>query len=129
MATNILAIPLVQMGVSTSNNEDWLESMLYLVDADPEPIDQLDLRGIVFLMEVRREADDHEVILQASTDDGTLAIGAPPDYGFLRINVPVTEMRTQKAGNYVADITATADNFIRVVVQMNLTIVEGVTKP
>jgi hypothetical protein len=131
MATNILALPLVTMTVETSNNEDWIDSLKFLVEEEGVPIedlDQLDLRGIYFEMEVRRSAADHEVVLYATTDDGTLAIGLPPNFGFLIINIPVAQMKTKDAGVYVGDIVARADGLYRVTIRMTLTIIEGVTK-
>jgi hypothetical protein len=125
--TNILALPLVHLTVDTGNNEDWLDSLKYVVsDTDDS---QLDLRGIVFAMEVRRTADDTEVVLRASTDDGKLHIGIPPDYGFLIIEVPVEEMQYKRPGSYVADIVGReGDNYTRVCITIDLTIVEGVTR-
>jgi hypothetical protein len=133
MATNILALPLAQMQVETGNNEDWIDSILYQVDPNdplvlPADWPQLDLRGINFQMEIRHSPEDHEVIIEASTKDGTLAIGAPPNFGFLLINVPIHEMKAKFAGSYVGDITATVGDIVRVIVQMDLTILEGVTK-
>jgi len=130
MTTNVLAIPLAQVTVVTGTNEDWIDSILYLVG--PEPItpesSQFDLSGIEFQMEVRRNADDHEVILDASTKEKTLAIGPPPDFGYLLILIPYDEMKYLHPGEYVADITASADGYTRRVVLINLTIIEGVTK-
>ena len=134
MATNILALPLVQLEIETGNNEDWIDSILFLVAPDdpdnpPPTAPQLDLRGIEFEMEIRREADDHEVILNAHTDQGTLAIGASPNFGYLLINVPLAEMQYKFPGGYVGDIRATADGHSRVVVQLTqFNIIEGVTK-
>jgi hypothetical protein len=131
MATNILALPQVSVQVETGNNEDWIDSVKYLVEDPETTIDnypQMDLRGINFEMEIRRSAIDHEVVLHASIGEGTLAIGTPPDYGFLIINIPRAIMHNQLAGNYVGDIIASADGFYRVCMQINLAIIEGVTK-
>jgi hypothetical protein len=131
--TNILALPLVAMVIETGTNEDWIDSIKYTVDpADgslsPEDWPQLDLRGIDFEMEIRRSATDHEVILNASTEKGTLAIGAPPNYGFLLINVPLHDIKHIFAGEYVGDIRASVGEVMRVAIQVELTISEGVTK-
>jgi hypothetical protein len=130
-STNILALPLITMSVETGNNEDWIDSLKFVVEEEGGTIDtypQLDLRGIHFEMEIRRSATDHEVVLDASVDDGTLSIGVPPDFGFLIINLPVEQMKTQDAGNYVGDVIARAEGFYRVCIRVNLTIIEGVTK-
>lgn len=130
MSTNVLAIPLAEITVITGTNEDWIDSILYVVG--PGPVDentpQLDLRGIEFAMEVRRASSEHEVILDASTEEGTLAIGPPPDFGYLLILIPEAEMITKLPGVYVADIVAKADGFSRRTMLINLTIVEGITR-
>jgi hypothetical protein len=131
--SNVLALPLVQITVETGNNEDWVDSIKYVVDpadgtTDVTTFPQLDLRGITFEMEIRRQASDHEVIFAASTDNGTIKIGVPPDFGFLIISVPSAEMQYHKAGDYVGDIVGHDDVNRRVTVRINLTIVEGITK-
>jgi hypothetical protein len=130
--SNVLALPLVQVSVETGNNEDWVDSIKFVVDTGaglpPEEMPQLDLRGITFNMEIRRQAGDHEVIFAASTDNGTIKIGIPPDFGFLIISVPFTEMQNHAAGDYVGDIVALDDFNRRIAVQIDLVIVEGVTK-
>jgi hypothetical protein len=125
--SNILAMPLVKLEIETGNNEDWIDSIKFVVDTGVEPLPQLDIRGIVFDMEIRREATAHEVVLAASTVNNTIQIGAPPDFGFLILNIPIVEMRNL-TGEYVGDIVGHDDNYTRVVAQFNLTVVEGITK-
>jgi hypothetical protein len=129
---NVLALPLVQLSVVTGTNEDWVDSIKYLVDPQDGTLEpdmpQLDLTGIIFEMEVRRQATDSEVILAASTTDGTIMIGMPPDFGFLIIAVPLAEMQNIVAGSYVADVTGRDEYNTRTTLQIALTIVEGVTK-
>lgn len=130
--TNILALPLVTAEIITGNNEDWVDTIQYLVDngtGDTGTFPQLDLRGIDFVLEVRHALGDHEVVIQASTFDGTMAVGAPPNYGFLIIYVPLDSvMKYKEAGNYVADIVAMDGKFTITAVQIDLTIFEGVTR-
>lgn len=136
MPTNIFALPLVTISVITGTTEDWVDSIKYVVaptgaspDSDMTGWPQLDLRGIDFEMEIRRSAIDHEVILNANTKDGTLAIGAPPNVGFLLIRVPYAIMKTKFAEQYVGDIRAsTDDDEVRIVAQIDLGIFEGITK-
>ena len=131
-STNLLAMPLVQMVVATGTNEDWVDSIKFLVDdgsgAPVDTLPQLDLRGIAFEMEVRRVAPDHEVILSASTENGSLIIGDPPDFGYLLINVSLDEMKIQEPADYVADIIGSDAEFQRVIAKITLTIVEGITR-
>lgn len=127
MTTNLLAIPQVVLSVTTGNNEDWVDSIQYVVDTgDPVP-PQLDLRGIIFEMEIRRTAGAHEVVLSATTANGTLAIGDPPNFGFLLFNIPLDQMKDLLADDYVGDMTGRDGNFTRVIAQIQLTVVQGLT--
>jgi hypothetical protein len=129
--TNLLSMPLVVMNVFTGTNEDWVDSIKWLVDTgggDAENMPQLDIRGIKFEMEVRRSTIDHEVIISASTETGGLAIGEPPDYGFLLINIDERKMYNQQPGEYVADIVGTDAETIRRVADIRLTLIQGVTR-
>lgn len=130
--TNILSIPLTRMTVLTGNNEDWYESIKYVVGADSEPnvdlLPQLDLRGVEFEMEVRHKSTDHEVVLAANGGNRRLGIGPFPNYGFLLIQVPIDAMKPQLPGSYVADVVATDGSYTRKVIEMDLTIVEGITR-
>lgn len=130
MATNILALPLANVSFAISNNEDWIDSLVYMLRSetgDPSS-DQLDLRGISFEMELRRAPPDHEVILQASTADGTLSIGAAPNVGYLIWYVPLATMQYIAAGNYVGDVRARDDEFERVCLTLDVTINQGITR-
>lgn len=130
--TNVLALPLVSMTVQTGTNEDWIDSLKFVVNdassLDFNQLPQLDLSGITFAMEIRRAAPDHEVILSASTKDGQLIIGNPPDFGFLIINVALSDMATKQPGGYVGDIVASDSINSRVCVQISLSILEGITR-
>lgn len=129
MSTNILAMPLVRLTIETGNNEDWIDSLKYVADDGSADPPQLDIRGITFMMEVRRRPEDHEVVISASSADGTISVAPDPDFGVLVIDVPDDIMKLKKAGAYVGDVLATDAEFARVVVQFDLTIVEGKTKP
>lgn len=126
--TNLLAMPSLPMIIETGTNEDWVDSIQFLVDIGTGLFDQLDLRGIAFEMEVRRAPPDHEVILTATTDDGTLAIGEPPDFGFLLINIGADSMKVRQPGDYVGDIVGTDDHSRRVIATFDLTIIQGITR-
>lgn len=128
--SNLLAMPLVQMQVETGTEEDWIDSIKFVVDTGVavDLMPQLDIRGIDFYMEVRRSAASHEVVLAASTPDGSFLIGAPPDVGFLIFNIPLVELQKINPGDYVADVVGKDGFNTRVVVQIELTIVEGITK-
>jgi hypothetical protein len=131
--TNILAMPLTNMSMTTGNNEDMVESVLYQVGGTGSPslgvaAEQLDLRGIDFNMYVRRSPSDHEVLMTASTDDHTLSVGAYPNVGFLLFDIPVTAMQNRIPGTYVADVVAAADGYTRRCLVIELTIVEGITR-
>jgi hypothetical protein len=130
MPSNLLAIPLIRLIVETGTNEDWIDAVKFLVETgtETETMPQLDLRGIYFEMEVRRTAPDHQVVCNASTDDGSLKVGDTPNYGYLIIHVDIEEMKIQQAGKYVADIIGRDDEAQRVIAAIDLTIVEGITR-
>ena len=117
----------------TGNNEDMIESILFAIGGTGSttlnvPPNQLDLRGIEFNMYVRRSATDHEVLMTASTDDLSLAIGAFPNVGFLLFYIPIDQMKIRQPGIYVADVVASADKYTRRCLVIDLTIVEGITR-
>jgi hypothetical protein len=129
--SNLLALPLVRMTVATGNNEDWIDAIKYIVPSaivdDPNP-PQVDLRGIDFEMEIRRSAEDHEVVLSANSQDGSLAIGSSPDVGYLIIYITADIMKMQIAGDYVGDIVGRDELYARKIIELTLTIVQGITK-
>ena len=131
-SSNLLAMPLVAMSVFTGTNEDWVDSIKFVVD-DGSGVEtdypQLDLNGISFLMEVRRDPPDIEVVLRASTDDGTLMIGAPPEYGYLIINIPQAMMKDLRPGGYVADIIGRDGTHVRRTIVVTLQVTYGVSRP
>jgi hypothetical protein len=129
VTTNLLAMPLVSMTVITGTNEDWIDSIKFVVDDGSADPPQLDLTGIKFDMEVRRQPPDVEVVLKASTADGTLAVGAAPDFGFLLINVDHDKMKIIQPNDYTADIVGTDGEIIRRCIVMDLQIVLGITRP
>jgi len=124
--TQILALPLAHLSIQTGKNEDWIDTVLYVVGDVDGP--QLDLRGIEFDMHVRRRPHDNEVLIHTTTKDGTLSIGSPPNVGYLIIHVPLAKMQYMFTGQYVGDIVARDDRFDRVCLTFDLTIIEGVTK-
>src|SRR5262245_33986861 len=98
--SNLLAMPLVAISVETGNNEDWIDSIVFVIETEglePELMPQLDIRGIEFEMEVRRTVTDPEIIVAASTADGSLLIGDPPNYGFLLFNLLKPDMQRIRA--------------------------------
>src|SRR5215471_13748847 len=125
MRTNVLSIPKIGMVVITGTNEDWIDSICYLV-GDTEK--QLDLRGIRFEMSIRRRPAEHEVILHATTANRWLTVAPFPNVGFLLLNVPLAEMKTKLPGNYVADVVARNGIYNRRIIEMDLQIVQGITR-
>jgi len=125
--TNLLAMPFIGLQVETCNNEDWVDSIVYYVNTGAVPPPELDIRGIIFEMEIRRAAGEHEVILSASTANGTLLIGAPPDFGYFLFNIPVVQMKNLIPGVYVGDITGRDGVNTRTVISVQLTVLEGLT--
>jgi hypothetical protein len=129
MTTNLLAMPLVNLTVITGTNEDWIDSILFLADDGSGDPPQLDLTGISFAMEVRHTTPEHEVVIRASTADGTLMVGVPPNYGYLLIKIPHELMLTVVPNQYVADIVGWDDVSQRRCITIDLEVAYGVTRP
>jgi hypothetical protein len=122
--TNILALPLVQIGVYTGTNEDWVDTIQFL-DLNNVGIS---LAGITFAMEARKQPLDATVLLSASSANGYLSI-AGTDQSYLAIQVPASAMDDFSPDVYVADIVAYGDGHARVIVQVNpLQIFAGITR-
>jgi hypothetical protein len=128
MATNVLALPLAHLVIEVANNEDWIDSLVYLVSETGPPLEQLDLRGLAFEMHIRRQPEIHEIVLDASTADGRLSTGAAPNVGHLIFFIRQETMRGLWAGKYVGDVIARDANFERVVLTIELTVLEGITR-
>jgi hypothetical protein len=118
-------LPLARLSITAGKNEDWIDTILYVIEDTGA---QLDLRGIEFEMEIRRRAEDNEVILSAATANKSIFIGAAPNFGYLVIYVARRVMQYLFAGQYVGDIRARDARFERVCLEIDLTIIEGVTK-
>ena len=127
LATNILSLPLAHLVIEVANNEDWIDSLVYIVSGT-DPPEQLDLRGIAFEMHLRRQPEVHEVVLAASTAERSLSIGSPPNVGYLLFFIREQVMRTLWAGRYVGDIRANDGVFDRVAFTLELTVIEGITR-
>lgn len=126
--SNVLALPLATAVIETGTNEDWVDSIVFVVGVEDPSAPQLDLRGLSFEMEVRRARTDHEVILTATTENGRLLIGNPPDYGYLIISVPMDDMKTRAPDSYVGDIRASDGTVTRRCIDFTLTITQGITR-
>lgn len=130
--TNLLAMPSVDITVITGNNEDWIDSVVFLVDdgsGNVAGMSQLDLTGIQFDMELRANVPDNEVYIRASTTDNTLRIGDPPEFGYLIIGISHETMKMIPAGTFIGDIVGTDSMSVRRVIGIDLQVVEGVTRP
>jgi hypothetical protein len=128
MTTNILALPLVSMTVETGTNEDWIDTICYVVEDGSGSPPQLDLRGLTFTMEVRAQPEDVEVIILATTADGGLRIGEYPNFGWLMFYIPVGTMKEKFPGAYVGDVVVTDGEITRRCITFNLNIIEGITR-
>lgn len=128
MQTNVLALPLAHLVMEVSNNEDWIDSLVFMVSDSGPPLEQMNLRGISFTMHLRRRPEIHEIVLAASTLDQTLFIGSPPNVGYLIFYVQEETMRSLWPGTYVGDIVASDASFQRVCLTVECNILEGITR-
>jgi hypothetical protein len=126
MATNVLALPLVHVMFAVSNNEDWIDTLVYMVSDSGPPLEQLNLRGITFNLHLRRRPEINELVLGASTLDQRIFIGSPPDYGYIIFYVQEETMRSLWPGVYVGDVVASDADFQRVTMTVEVTIIEGI---
>ena len=102
----MLAIPLASVVMSASTNEDWVDSLVYVVTTEePPPYPQMDLRGITFNIQLRRRPADNEVILGGSSLTGSLTVGAAPNVGHLIWYFSRDIMRTLWPGQYLGDVS------------------------
>ena len=126
MATNILAIPLAHAVFVVGTNEDWVDCIQYLVGDATGP--QLDLRGISFELEIRRQPPDREVIMSASSSDGSISVGASPNVGYLIFYVKEAIMEQLEPDTYVGDVRASDGQYQRVILTMDFELIQGVTR-
>lgn len=126
MPTNILAMPRVLVTIITGTNEDWIDSLKYVLDDVGTP---LDLTGIDLEMEIRKTPPDADVVITAnSLTDGYISVGGE-NSNMIVISVPLAIMKEVPANGYVGDIIAKADGYQRRVVQITELLVErGITR-
>lgn len=124
--TQILNLPLVEVGIDTGTNEDWRDSIGFTAANGSA----LDISGIAFRMMLREKAEDAQAWLDVSTAsavaDGQLVNGGAT--GVLGIAVPLAKMKRIHPGDYVMDIVATGDGISRVAARGNVSVVLGVTR-
>jgi hypothetical protein len=127
--TNALAIPFAHVVMEAYTNEDWVDSLVYLVtDPGSEPYPQMDLRGIEFEIMLRRRPADNEIILGGSSLSGSLTVGAAPNYGHLIWYFSRDVMSRLWPGQYVGDVVASDPRLKRVVLTVDLTLIQGITR-
>jgi hypothetical protein len=126
--TNVLALPVADAVMETGTNEDWIDCFVYYVDDGTTTPPQLDLRGIDFELEVRRTPPDNEVILMATTKNGSILRGFPPNVGYLIFNISDEAMASRSPGTYVGELRADDGIYRRVTIHIDLTIQQGITR-
>jgi hypothetical protein len=123
MPTNILVLPLASAPIAIANNEDWLDSVIF-VDEDEIAIS---LVGIEFTFTVRRVVADTNLLLTGGTVAGTMLNGGAT--GILSWRVPVeTMLNAIPFGPNVYDVRAHADGFVRRVIAGSLQFEQGVDR-
>lgn len=108
-------------------NEDWEDGLL--LDDGGDPAEPLDLTGSSFRAQIRASEASLLVILEASTDNGLLAVDSDPETGFISWNVPRATMAAIEPGEYVYDIVWTKPDTSRdTIVAGTLTVKRGITR-
>lgn len=121
MKSNILAIPLLTVAITTTKNEDFLDSIT-IKDLD---LNLIDLSGIDLRCQVRLSPGHPVVWLDLSTAGATLINGGAS--GTISFKVRKDALRFVDPGSYVLDMIASADGATKRVVDGTITIVQGVT--
>ena len=123
--SNVNAIPLAHLVMEAYTNEDWVDTLVYMVT---EPFVQMDLRGIIFEIMLRRRPADNEVILGGSSLTGTLTVGVAPNYGHLIFYFSRRLIGRLWPGQYVGDVIARDLRFERAILTVDLTVIHGITR-
>lgn len=124
MSTAILQLPQFSFATSTVNTADLLDTIATFTTSDSLPID---ITGIFFEAQVRSEAKDIKVWVDASSENGLLVNGGPD--GTLSWRIPLSVMTKVTPGNYVTDIRANADGHLIAIAQRcTFTVTQGVTR-
>lgn len=132
MPTRILDLYLQDIAISTGTNEDWLDGWGYY-DDNGAPIP---LAGIEFSGMLRPVAESERVDLILATDGVPVVAGrvrAPLVVGgasgnVLSINAPAAIIGRVQPGDYVFDILAAADGYVRRTATGTVSLVQGVTR-
>jgi hypothetical protein len=126
VATQLLAIPRVEMTVEVFTNEDWLDALAYY-DLANNPIS---LAGIHFALEMRHAVEDATALISITNnpdDDPTGGVIIITDNKFA-ISVPLSKMMRVPRGDYVFDAVGSADGLQRVIMTGTIAVIEGVTR-
>src|SRR5215467_90090 len=126
MATNLLALPRVDMTVEVFTNEDWTDALAFY-DDDGNP---LLLDGIAFALEARHAVEAATALISLTNDpDDNPTGGRIVIVGNeFHIDVPIAKMARVPRGEYVFDAIGRADGMRRVILTGALTVIEGVTR-
>lgn len=122
--TNILSLPTIAGSLRATANADWRDAIVFVESGTSVPVD---ITGIAFRSQVRSNADSAVMVLDLSTDAGTLYVDGPS--GRLEWRVPRSSM-SALSGGYVTDIVAMADGVTRNLCPspLSLTVERGITR-
>jgi hypothetical protein len=126
MPTQLGNLPLLQWDQETGNNEDWRNSIMFMMEND---IDPFDLTGILFTCHVRQDPGLLVVRLafDSSLSPAGWLINGLGD-GTISMKVPASQMRRLDPDTYEYDVVGTADGITARVITGNLVVVQGLTK-
>lgn len=107
-----------------SNNETWIDNFAFTLNGAAR-----DLTGWSLRMQLRAQAGDPNIAIEASTANSRLIITNGPG-GNVQIFVAVADTQNIAAGNYTADIVGSPFNDARVyqLAQGFVVVTEGVTR-
>jgi hypothetical protein len=109
--TNILSLPQIDNApFRIVTNADFRDGVQFLQDVTVDPAVPLDISGISFRVAIRDPAQLDEVLLTASTADGTIVVDG--ENGVISFAIPAAQLQHLEAMDAVGDIVAEADGVV-----------------
>jgi hypothetical protein len=114
--------------MNMAKNEDWIVPFVYQMDNGDGTFTPIDLTGSILTMEIRRQEEDHEVLVSVWSPDGGIVIN-DATAGTFTIIIGRDAMVQMAPGDYVSDIVREMTNgFQERLWEGTATVVQGTTR-